>query len=313
MSLPYSAKNAPGCEFRFYAPGSALNADVGKNPKLDPRSAEMMRFCNFNIPQNRISGSTGSADYMHPVYFAVDVDPFYRVRLTKPWGANALSGASIRMPQGAKPAGGGDGHLCIVQPDGSTVDLWQARVDETARTITASWGGRGNLSGDGITDAPATAAWFGLAFQARACEIAAGLIDHALFIVPTFVDPGPWAPARGDAQTREDPSWPRGKRPHTGQRLWLDMLPAEIDSLAEPAWAKGFLRSASRKGMLVGDSGHYGTVGVSINVESMQPYETFLGVNPLKDYLRYYGLPYLNLGPVFERVRDRLHWLAAPV
>lgn len=305
----------PGCEFRYFNPSScAFNVAVPKNPAIDPRSDEMLHYTNFAIPQNRWSGATGSADYMHPIYWAADLDPYYRIKLTKGWGQNALNGASIRMPRGAKPAGGDDGHLGIVQPGPAfrTINLWQAKVDETLKTITASWGGSGLAVGDGITQAPATAAWFDLAFQVRACELAAANIDHALFCVPTFVEPDPWAPAKGNAQIRADSLWPLGKRPHTGQRLWLDMGWPEIDALQILPYEKAVLRAMSRYGAFVGDTGHYGTVGVSFNVESMQPYETFLGMNPIKDAAKSLGRSTVDIGPALQMVRDRMKWLAKP-
>lgn len=306
--MGYDSKHYPDCTWKPYAATSAFNTPI-KAPPIDPRSDAMMAYTRFNIPQNRWTGAIGTADYMHPIYWATAADPLYAITLTQNWGTNPLQGAKVRMPAGARPAGGGDGHLGIVQPDGTEVCLWQAHVDETRKTITASWGGRGSITGDGTTVQPATAAWFGLAWQPRACELAAANIDHALFCVPTFVDPGPWAPAKGNAQTRKDVNWPNSLRPHTGQRLWLDLAWSDIDMLVIPPWQKAVLRALNRYGAYVGDTGHYGTVGVSFNIESQQPYVTFLGTNPLRDFAASLGASSLDIGPLLETLRPHFRWL----
>lgn len=313
--MAFDATHYPDCTWRPYAADSPFNTPV-KAPKLDPRSADMMAYTKFDIPQNKPTGTTGTADYGHPIYFGNEGDPTYTVKLTKGWGTQQMAtfyGAKIHAPRGLLPAGGGDGHLGIIdQATGTEYCFWQAKVDETSRVITASWGGYCDIWGMGVTSQPATAAWFGLSLHNRAVELAGGIFDHAAFIVPTFVDKPYWSPAKGNAQIASNALWPEGVRPHTGQRLWCDYTFAEIDALAEPSWGKALLRQFARYGGLVGDTGHYGTVGVNVMWESQQPYATFLRTNPLKDWLASQKMTSLPAGALLERHRAHFHWLDKP-
>ena len=81
------------------------------------------------------------------------------------------------------PAGGADGHMAVLQPDGWEYDFWQVQSKPAAGgTLVVSHGGRTRTNGDGL-GSDATAAEFGLAAGiVGGDEMTAGHIDHALFV-----------------------------------------------------------------------------------------------------------------------------------
>ncbi len=308
----YSAKVYPDCTWRPYGPTSAFNTPV-KNPSIASNSKAILDRLKFSGGANRYTGPIGSGDWMHPVYWGAPTDSAYTVKLVSDNSSwmnseqRTLFGAKVHAPKGMKPAGGGDGHLGVVdQTNGIEYSFWIARVDDAAKVITADGGGYVGIGGSGITQYPATAAHFGCsAGQIRACELAGANVDHALFLVVNKVASGPWLPAMGEASAGGDPT----TTPHNGQRLWLDMLWPEIDGLPEKPWGKAVLRALSRYGALVGDTG--GESGVcGVNSESQQPYVTFLGKNPMADFAKQQGG--LDLGAVLDKYKSRMKWLAKP-
>lgn len=56
---------------------------------------------------------------------AKSTDPLVSVTNTNGWG-NKPTGGSFRCPTAAQPAAGTDGHLVVVQPDGSIWEMWKA-------------------------------------------------------------------------------------------------------------------------------------------------------------------------------------------
>ncbi len=74
--------------------------------------------------------------------------------------------------------------MTVVTPEGWEYDFWQVSSKPAGGgTLSFSIGGRIPIDGDGL-DGKATASLFGnLAGIIRAPEMAAGEIDHALFIV----------------------------------------------------------------------------------------------------------------------------------
>src|SRR5690606_403262 len=106
-------------------------------------------------------------------------------------GSYAVSGHRIRVPDGARPAGGSDGHIGIVQPDGWIYEAWQARIADGV--LSASIAARSRYDGPGIitkamqqddrTIGGLTASYFGLhAGVIRGPELLAERIEHALFV-----------------------------------------------------------------------------------------------------------------------------------
>jgi hypothetical protein len=237
-------------------------------------------------------------DWGHPTYYARSDDPVVTLRATA--GHSPIAGERIRVPARARPAGGGDAHMTIVQPSGWEYDLWQ--VHDTpggTGTLSFSLGRRLRIDGDGVRGG-GTAAHFGnLAGVIRAQELAAGRIRHALFVVIRCAGTGSWFghgarvhspgdsayvyPAHGGGA----PCPPGTIAPPMGARLQLAMSPAQIDAIGAPPWKRAILRALARYGGYVGDTGG---PGLAFMFESSTMYTSFGEPDPLVAIARRAGL-----------------------
>jgi hypothetical protein len=242
-------------------------------------------------PSDLIAGVADTRrDYGHPAYYASPGDPLFRLHCTKPWGKCAIEGDVIAIPPGARPAGGTDGHMAIIDlRTGWEYDLWQARSPAGAHggVMTMSWGGRTRIDGTGLAS-DATAAHFGLlAGVIRAPELQAGHIDHALLMV-TRCTSGYVPPALGGgSRCNGSPSAPKA-----GMRIQLHMSSAQIDSLPVPGWKRTILRAMARYGAIVGDTGGSATWGIQL--ESGSTYTSFGRRDQLVVFARTHSVPEID-------------------
>lgn len=290
----------PGAGWRPYASSSPFNEPVA-GAAVVPNSAALVSAALANgAPGNLVAGTAEtSSDWGHPVFFAQPSDPLYTLHATE--GRNQLEGLRIPVPEYARPAGGADGHMTIVTPDGWEYDLWQAQpLPSGGGTLTFSNGGRTRIDGSG-TGSAGTAAGFGnIAGMIRAPELAAGHINHALFIVlkcaaqgtsfgygatttsygSSFVYPAD----HGGASCGSSNS----NVPPLGARFSLAMSPAQIAALPVPSWKKTILTALAEYGGYVGDTGGS---GFGLMFESSTSY-TALGLpDPLVSFAKANGLP----------------------
>jgi hypothetical protein len=299
----FGGSSLPGADWRPYANTSPFNLST-EGVAVDPNSAALVKQAlSYGLPGNLIAGNAGAAsDYGHPVYYAQPTDPLYTLQATEPWGSNELDGIEIPVPQTARPAGGSDGHMTVVTPDGWEYDFWRAQAPPAGGgTLDFAWGSRTRIDGNG-TGGAATAAGFGnLAGMIRAPELAAGRINHALFIVlkcaakntsfgygttassggsSSYVYP---ATHGGSACSEENPN-----TPPLGAHFTLAMSEAQIQALAVPAWKKTILTALANYGGYVGDTGG---PGFAFMFESSSSY-TALGLpDPLAAFAQQSGLP----------------------
>ncbi len=175
----------PSAEWRPYAASSPFNTTVAGDAVV-PQSAEIVsKVLSFGLPGTAALGvAETSEDWMHPVYYSEPGDPIYTLQSTEPWGKDPINGMQIPIPATARPAGGSDGHMAVVTPEGWEYDFWQVSSKGTAGgTMTFAWGNRSRINGSG-TGGEATASGFDLlAGVIRPQELEAGQINHALFIV----------------------------------------------------------------------------------------------------------------------------------
>lgn len=283
-SFTSTGKVWPDGSWRPYAASSAFNKPVPANPTVRANSAAVIAklLASGGGPGNVTAGAPASGDYTHPHVWSRPTDPLYTIHCTK-YACDDLEGRQVRIPVGARPAGGGDGHLAVIdQTDGTTVDLYEASVPSgNGGTLNVGSGGVSDtddgtglsvdVDGDGRLG-EATAARFGLlAGIIRAQELAAGRINHALFITvpcgatsPAFVAPA----LKGGSFCADNTD-----RVPMGARLWLDMTQAEIDALAIPAWKKTILRALREYGAYMGDTG--GPPSFGLMLESDATYTAF--------------------------------------
>jgi hypothetical protein len=248
-------------EWRPYRSSSPFNTPIPANPKLMPdSSAIVQRLLGFRqIEPLWVGTADTAADYGRPSYRARRGDPVYVLRCAGRYCPMPIEGHRIRVPPGARPAGGGDGHMAIVQPDGWEYDLYEVRtpIQRAGGVITTNGGGRTRINGRG-TQVPggATAARFGLlGGLVRAQELAAGRIDHALVFVSHCVSRRVVPPAAGRARTCTSIGKPEQNAPPTGARFQLALSRREIDELGLPPWKKAIVRAIARYGMYLSDTG----------------------------------------------------------
>ncbi len=254
----------PAC-WRPFADASPFNRPLPAAPLLDARTDRIVAFmAGYGPPANLASNSGGSAtDFSHANYFAGADDPLYEIHCTNDWGTCEPEGRRFRIPAAALPAGYESGdpeldhHLSVVQPDGTTLDLWRAeRPSGSGGTLQAAWGGLSRIDGDGLGSNATAAQFGGFAGAVRPEELAAGRIDHALFaVVPCtagYVYPAAATAARCGS----------GDAPPNGARLQLAMSADEIAALDVPRWKRTILTALARYGMIVGDTGGKGAFGL---------------------------------------------------
>jgi hypothetical protein len=301
----YGAGNWPDASWQPFHENSPFNRPVNVSPGNDvvhENSTAIISTVlglsgNVNLPVgNLTAGRPAENDYGHPIYFAQADDPLFTL-LSDPYKAYVtINNHQIRVPDAALPAGGGDGHMCIIQPDGWAYELWQVKSKPIGGgTLTFSLGGRIHMDEFGL-GGKATASGFGLIAGAiRGPELQAGEINHALFctvavgsdnldfghgvqLSPIPSEQGTYVyPAqRGDAFTDEI-----ANLPPMGARFWLDMTESEINALAVPAWKKTLLKALHNYGAYFGDTGG---PGFSFMFESSATYTSFGYTDPFVDY-----------------------------
>jgi hypothetical protein len=300
----FGGTSLPGANWRPYASTSPFNQST-EGVAVHPNSAAIVKtVLSWGLPGNLVAGNSGTTeDWSHPTFFAEPSDPIYTLQSTEPWGPNSLNGMRIPIPANARPAGGSDGHMTVVTPDGWEYDFWRAQAPPAGGgTLTFAWGGRTRIDGSGLDSGTGgTAANFGnLAGMIRAPELAAGHIDHALFIVLKCVAQGT-SFGYGTTAHAETSSYvypasaggaacPAGETnaPPLGARFMLAMSDAQIQALAVPTWKKTILTALAHYGGYVGDTGG---PGFAFMFESSTAY-TALGLpDPLVQFAQEQALP----------------------
>jgi hypothetical protein len=252
--------------FRAYGPTSYWNRPMSNltNPILYANSDTIVNNVETNDPGPDVHTSEYGAGYSdaHPVVFASSSDPVVNVKCTQ-YCSNPNIPATIHIPARARPATAGDGHLGVVQPDGTEVDFWAVNPNQpqhvsdwtSGATLTAqSAAGCGNFyTGPGSTTAATTVGGACLAAGViRYNEIVSGSINHALFMTTACFAPNTYvypATQNGDVGCTGSPNAP------LGSHIWLDLSDAQVNALPIAAWEKTLLRAMHNYGGYLMDSG----------------------------------------------------------
>jgi hypothetical protein len=220
----------------------------------------------------------GPYDYGHPIYYASASDPLVSVHCVSYCDTIDNGGlpASIYLPAQARPAGGADAHMAVIQPDGSEIDMWSTTAPAgnwvSGATVTAqSVADCGNFArGSGFTPTGPAATAGGACLAAgllRANELLAGSIDHALALVAQCVV-GWQYPAYANASSDTCTS---GQGPALGGRLWYDVPDATTNAnTALRPWEKAILNALHDYGGYLEDdfAGGSGVSGIGFMAES---------------------------------------------
>jgi hypothetical protein len=294
----FDSRTLPGACWRPFGKESPFNRRVGSSPLLLASSAAVVeRTARFGPAFKFEGGVAGTRDdWGATIYYSRPRDPRYRVHCMARWSPCEIEGVRVRIPARARPAAGGDGHMAVIdQAARWEYDLWQVRSKPRGGgRLTISYGGRtriGTPDSDGL-GSNATAAHFAVsAGVIRPAELAAGRIDHALFMtvpctngryVPPATGPGVGRPCAEIGLQNLD-------APALGQHFYLAMGDREIDALHTPAWKKVVLRAMARYGMFVGDTG--GGTSWGVKTESGTSYTSFGYTDPWVLLGRRFGVP----------------------
>jgi hypothetical protein len=301
--------NWPGSCWRPYSDQSPFNRPLPASPKLAAGSTAIVgRVLGFGQPDNLVAGDADSEwDYSHPTYYAQPTDPVFKLHCYESsWGTCAIEGHEIRIPDAARAAAGGDGHLTVVdQASGWEYDLYKVRSKPRGGgTLEFRWGGRTRIDGTGLGSAATAAGYGNLAGIIRAQEMQAGEIRHALFMVVDCDAGVSVYPAKGTGRACSDRGLSSSGAPPMGARFQLAMSDSQIDALSVPAWKKTILRAMAHYGMYVGDTGGGGW---GIQMESGSTYTSFGYEDAMVAFARQAGVPTYNGKHVFN-LRDGVDW-----
>ena len=290
----------PGAGWRPYASTSPFNTST-EGAVVDPNSPALVeKVLSWGAPGNLSAGNAETAsDWGHPTFWAQPSDPVYTLQATE--NGNGINGLKIPVPSYARPAGSEDHHMTVVTPDGWEYDFWRAQpLDSSTHTLTFAIGGRTRIDGNGLGSAGTAADFGNLAGIIRAPELAAGHINHALFIVLKCAGTGT-SFGYGTTTTSYGSSYvypamhggsacgaSAADAPPLGARFMLGMSDPQIQALAVPAWKKTILTALAHYGGYVGDTGG---PGFALEFESSTTY-TALGLpDPLVAFAAANNLP----------------------
>ena len=276
---PFKVDNWPSGCWRPYSAASPFNQVIPRNPRVHPDSEKIVKrvLTDFGLPADLEAGKADTPDdFQHPVYYSTARDPAYRITCFEDYGGECeLEGRRVRIPRAAKPAGGSDSHLAIVdQGDGWEYDLFEVPKEKPAPggTLRIGWGGRTRVDGNGL-GSDATAAQFGLlAGIIRAQELEGEQINHALFLVLRCDNGEIVFPATGHGRRCSTIDESDENAPPMGARLQLAMSDAEIEALGVPPWKKTVLLAMAHYGLYFGDTGG---AGFEVQFESGSTYTSF--------------------------------------
>jgi hypothetical protein len=277
----FAANSPPGSCWRPYSSSSPFNRTLPAIPRQAAGStATANRLDGFGPGPQIIAGTAGtSGDYDHPIYYSRPDDPSYKVRCLQA-GTCEVEGQRLRIPRRAKPAGGADGHMAVIdQQSGWEYDFYNVRSKpRRGGKLRVSWGGKtpiGTGVGNGL-GSNATAAHFALAAGViRPAELRAGEIDHALAIAVECTNGKSVHPAgSGTGRSCSQIGKSNQNAPPMGAHFYLQMSDAEINALAAPEWRKTILRAMARYGMFVEDTGASAN-GWAVLVESGASFTSF--------------------------------------
>jgi hypothetical protein len=304
----------PGPRWRPYGRNSPFNQPTAGDPVSPDSAAIVEKVLSWGLPANLTAGEPPSEEWSHPAFFAEPGDPLYAIHLTKPWGANQIQGLRIPIPPDARPAGGSDAQMTVVTPSGWEYDFWQARAPGAhGGSLTASWGGRTRIDGRGLRSGGTASGFGNLAGMIREPELAAGHINHALFITLRCAArrtdarfAGAWVSRHVYPAAAGGAACPPGESdaPALGTRFVLAMSAAQIDALPVPGWKKTILTALAQYGGYFGDTGG---PGFGFMFESSVTY-TALGLpNPFVEFAKANGVPASAGRYVFD-LADGVEW-----
>jgi len=250
----FGVGNWPPACWRPYSNTSPFNVPIPPNPKLNPRSAQIVqRLLERGPPVPERAGiSQSGEDFDKPLYWARTTDPLLTVH-----GSAPVEGDRIHVPTGAKPAGGDDAHMTIVQPDGWEYIFWRASAP-AGGVLNVETGRKMRVDGDGFGNGVVAARFGNLAGRVRVQEMEGGVINHALVMaLPCTSGRYVWPSVTAGSKCANPTD-----APSLGDRFQLALSDSQINAMPVPSWKKTILRALGHYGAYVGEQGaHWSLLG----------------------------------------------------
>ena len=249
VSLSGSATTpaASGAFPRLYGASAFVNTPIGTSPSLAHNSAGMVSHAIVAYQSH--ANLSNDATWGIPIIAADTHSRSYVVGCLKydcSWTFPAVHISTM-----AQPNAGSDGHLAVLEPDGSEMDMWQGQRTTSGWTSGRRWLGTATGSGVSCTRCSgADVANFALAAGlVRPEEIAQGHIDHALMITTPYTRSGYTAcPAKdSDGTHATTTALP------IGAHVQLDPS-INVAALNIPAWQKVIAVALQQYGAYVEDT-----------------------------------------------------------
>ncbi|HTJ24921.1 MAG TPA: hypothetical protein VMA36_02050 [Candidatus Limnocylindria bacterium] len=247
--------------FRPYSP-QVWNHPLPASPQsVDAASSSRLRAYLVRPSADQIVAAP-SQDYSHPIYYAAANDPSVSVDCkSASYGCSPATLPSFHIPAKARPAGGSDHHLAVIQPNGDEIDLWNAhdpgRDWQNGDTISTAIAVQTSITGNGVPTVKSATSGAALAAGLiRFDELTSGTIPHALFVVLPCTN-GHRFPGTTDAMNCAD-----GQGVPVGAQIYLALSDAQIDALPPstvPAALRPVAHALHQYGAFVEDTGGGGS------------------------------------------------------
>ncbi len=251
LSVTASTSAAAGAFPRLYGAGAFVNTPIGAAPTPAANSSAIVGASI--TPYAASANLSDSTAWGIPIVSADAQSQAYTVGCQEYWCTTSFG--ALEIPAGAQPNTGSDGHLVVLEPSGSELDMWLGQHAGGTWTSGERWvesasGPAANCAtpwGCGAADAAGFALGAGVI---RPEEIAQGHIDHALLIATPNTRAGYVAcPAvSGDGHNGAPTALP------LGAHVQLDPS-VDVAALPIPAWQKVIAVALQRYGAYVGDTG----------------------------------------------------------
>ena len=238
---------------RLYADSSFWNQPIGLNPALDPGSAAMV--ASSITPYAAQATFNNDDDWGIPIAYADPASTLYSVGCTG-FGCNVQ--VHFRIPRYARPNGGSDGKLVVIDPSiNSELDMGRASYSAandswtTSSRYTTPSNGWGAMCAQGMhCDGVLMSGMDQFGGVVRPEEIAQGHIDHALALVVAHWRSGFFAcPAvKSGGGSNDANALP------LGAHLQLDPS-FDVDAQSWPQWKKVVAKALQTYGAFVSDAG----------------------------------------------------------
>jgi hypothetical protein len=254
---------------RLYSDSTFINQPIGSNPSLDANSATMVS--QAITPYEGSANLVDSATWGIPIVTADAQSASYTIGCQSYWCNLSVTGQHI--PTSAQTSTGPDGHLAVLQPNGTELDMWAGQHTSNGWSAGERWttSQTGSAADCTVvhTCGGADAANFALAAGVvRPQEIAQGHIDHALAItIPDTMQGYIACPAtNGDGTHTNSGAIPEGAHVQLNPNI-------NVQALNIPAWQKVIATALQQYGAYVTDTG--GSIGIYAQSNQGLPYDAW--------------------------------------